>query len=212
MIIEVGKYAKLAILASLAESKSLSELGIFWYNENGRFYKKKAREEITQALDKDFLIKNSTKLKANTEKLVAFTYDKIKDKNLKETLCKFWCHPFSQKTFLCCEVLKQMFSNSPEKAANTSLNYVLNTPLILQKLQETDLEMYSLFVTNQELEEYIRAIHINAEKNITKAFMNLKQKTDWVENLNKIIKNNGRFLNSGNVAMMKIKQMMKKRK
>jgi hypothetical protein len=40
-----GKYAKLAILATLCEPKSLSELGIFWYKENGRFYKEKARQE-----------------------------------------------------------------------------------------------------------------------------------------------------------------------
>ena len=71
MVRELGKYAQLAILASLVEPKSLSELGLFWYNENGRFYKKKARDEINKAVDESFLVKNGSKLKTNTEKLVA---------------------------------------------------------------------------------------------------------------------------------------------
>ena len=67
----LGKYSKLAVLASLVEPKSLSELGLFWYNENGRFYKKKARDEINKVVDESFLVKSGSKLKTNTEKLVA---------------------------------------------------------------------------------------------------------------------------------------------
>ena len=86
MVEESGKYAKLAVLASLVEPKSLSELGIFWYNENGRFYKQKAREEINQAVNKGLLVKNGTKYKANKDKLVNLVYNNVKDKEIKNLL------------------------------------------------------------------------------------------------------------------------------
>ena len=47
---KLGKYAKLAILSSLNEPKSLSELGIFWYKERGRFYKEGAEKQIKEAI------------------------------------------------------------------------------------------------------------------------------------------------------------------
>src|SRR4030042_4994551 len=93
--LQIGKYAKLAVLASLSEPKSLSELGLLWYNENGRFYKSKAREEIEKAVKQQLLIKEGAKYKANTEKLVSSVYNSIKDKDFKELLCRFWCQPFS---------------------------------------------------------------------------------------------------------------------
>jgi hypothetical protein len=45
----------------------------------------------------------------------------------------------------------------------------------------------------QGLEHYTARINLNAEKNIGRAFKNLKEKTDWLDNLNKIIQNNGYF-------------------
>ena len=208
---ELGKYAQLAILASLVEPKSLSELGLFWYNENGRFYKKKARDEINKVVDESFLVKSGSKLKTNTEKLVALIYSDISKKDLKELLCRFWCHPFSQHTYMCCEAIKQMFNNNPEKAAEAKISLVLNTPLILHQLQEKDMETYSLFVSSQGLENYTTAININAEKNMPNSFKNLKEKTDWLANLNKIVKNNGHLLKHANGAI-KIKQMLKKKR
>ena len=211
MVRELGKYAQLAILASLVEPKSLSELGLFWYNENGRFYKKKARDEINKVVDESFLVKSGSKLKANTERLVALIYSDISKKDLKELLCRFWYHPFSQHTYMCCEAIKQMFNNNPEKAAEAKISLVLNTPLILHQLQEKDMETYSLFVSSQGLENYTTAININAEKNMPNSFKNLKEKTDWLANLNKIVKNNGHLLKHANGAI-KIKQMLKKKR
>ena len=203
-----GKYAKLAVLASITEPRSLSELGLFWYNENGRFYKKKAREEIDNAVKKQLLIKKDAKYKTNADKLVSSVYSKIKDHEFKELLCRFWCQPFSQQTYLCCEAVKKMFSNNPEKAAEANLILILNTPLILHQLQEKHPEIYALFVSMQGLEQYTNRINLNAEKNLAKAFRNLKEKTDWLDNLNKIIQNNGYFLEQAHPGL-KIKEIIR---
>lgn len=211
MVIFLGKYSKLAILASLVEPKSLSELGIFWYNENGRFYKKNIREEINQAIHKTFLMRDRAKLKANTEKLITATYSNIKDKKLKEMVCRFWCHQFSQQTFLCCKAIKTMFNNSPKKAAEANLSLILHTPIILHQLQEKDPELYSFYVSSQMLDKYVNIININAEKNMPIAFKNLKEKTDWITNLNNIVKNNGHFLKHTS-GMLRIKHLLKNKK
>ena len=208
---ELGKYAKLAILASLVEPKSLSELGLFWYNENGRFYKEKARQEIKQAVAKNLLIKDGIKYKANTEKLISYACSSIKDKNVKNLLLRFWNHPFSQQTYLCCEAIKHMFNKNPEKATEIKSSIILNIPLILHMLQEKDLDVYSLFVSMQGLEKYTNIINIRAEKNMPKAFRNLKEKTDWLANLNEIVKNDGFLLEQTNNEL-KVKQIMGKKK
>ena len=205
---EPGKYAKLAILASLVEPKSLSELGIFWYKENGRFYKQKARQEITQAVEENILVKQGKKYKANTRKIISSVYSKIKDKDFKEVLCIFWCHQFSQNTYLCCKAIKQMFNNNPEQASEANFNLIFNMPLILHYLQEKHSELYSLFVSTQGLDSYTKAINTSSEKNISKVFKNLKEKTDWLANLNKIVKNKDYFLEqTGNG--LRIKEMVK---
>jgi hypothetical protein len=192
--LEVGKYAKLALLATLVEPKSLSELGTFWFNENGRFYKEKAREEVSAAVDKGFLKKEKSKYKANTEEIISRVYSNIKDKKLKEILIKFWHHPFSQKTYLCCESIKNFFNNNPEKAAEAKLILLLNMPLMLHRLQEKDSEVYSLFVSMQGLEKYTNILNLKSEHNASSVFNNLNEKTDWLDNLNKIIKNKGYLL------------------
>jgi len=205
---DLGKYAKLAILATFVEPKSLSELGLFWYNENGRFYKKKARDEIERAVKKQLLIKERVKYKTNTEKVVSFVYSNIRDKDLRGLLCKFWCQPFSQQTYLCCKAIKRMFSNKPDKAAETDLSVVFNTPLILHQLQEKNPEVYSLFVSLQGLKQYINIINLNAEKNLSWVFRSLKDKTDWLSDLNKIIRSNGYFLEQASFRL-RIKRFFK---
>ncbi|MBW2990199.1 hypothetical protein KY348_00675 [Candidatus Woesearchaeota archaeon] len=210
MLRELGKYAKLAVLASLVEPKSLSELGLFWYNENGRFYKQKARQEISQAVNKELLIKNRTKYRANKDKILSLVYNNVKEKELKNLLCQFWCHPFSLQTYLCCKAIKEMFNKNPEKAAEAKLGFILNLPLILHQLQEKDTETYSLFVSSHNLENYTNIININAEKNMAKAFRNLKEKTDWLANLNKMVKNNGYFITQTNHGI-NIKQIVIKK-
>ncbi|MBU1597983.1 MAG: hypothetical protein KKE98_06070 [Nanoarchaeota archaeon] len=206
---EPGKYARLAILAGLVEPKSLSELGMFWYNENGRFYKQKARQEIEQAVKNNFLIKEKSKYRTNTEKIILSAYSQINNKELKALLCMFWNHPFSQKTFLCCKAIKQMFNNNPEIAAENKPQTILNTPLILHQLQEKDNDVYNLFVSMQGLEAYTNQINKNADKNMDKEFENLKDKTDWLSNLNKIIKND-KILFKGKNNKLKITNILKK--
>ena len=205
---KLDKYAKLAVLASISEPKSLSELGIFWFNENGRFYKKKAKEGIADAIKKNILLKHETKYKANTPKIVSSVYSEIKDQKLKEQLDRFWSHEFSQRTYLCPEVINIMFQNNSEKAVKTKINTILNTPLILHKLQEKDIEIYSLFVSMQNLEEYTTMLNIKCENNLSINFRNLKDKTDRVNNLNKIIKNNKCFI-KGTCMKLKTKKIIR---
>ena len=206
---ELGKYARLAVLATFAEPKSLSELGLFWYNENGRFYKEKARREVRRAVKKGFLLRRGRKYKANTERIIFLLYSNVRDKKMVDLLVKFWCHPFSQQTYLCCEAMKHMFNNNPERAARSKTSLIINTPLILHVLQEKDLEAYSIFVSSQGLESYTTTINIKAEKNMPKAFRNLKEKTDWLALLNRIVRNNG-FLAEKVSDELKIKRIMAK--
>jgi len=208
---ELGKYARLAVLATFAKPKSLSELGLFWYNENGRFYKEKARCAVRRAVNKGFLLRRGRKYKANTERIILLLYSNVRDKKMMDLLVKFWCHPFSQQTYLCCEAMKHMFNNNPERAARSKPSLIINTPLILHVLQEKDLEAYSIFVSSQGLEKYITTINIKAEKNMPKAFRNLKEKTDWLALLNRIVKNNDYFLEQTN-SELRIKGIMKKRR
>ena len=203
-----GKYGKLAILATLCEPKSLSELGIFWYNENGRFYKAKAQQEIRQAIHKKLLIKDGKKLKANTEKLINTVYADVKSPEVKKSLLDFWSHPFSQKTYLCCSTVKSLFSNNPERVSETSISMVLNLPLILHRIQDKDSELYSAFIGLQSLESYAGTINKKAEDNLQKDFKHLYDKTDWLDNLHKIIRNDGFLLEKAKNSM-KINQLIK---
>jgi hypothetical protein len=187
----LGKYAKLAILATLCEPKSLSELGIFWYKENGRFYKIKAREEINLAVKKSLLLRQESKLIANTNEIISRVYSGVKDKELKADVLKFWQHPFSQSTYLCCDAIKHMFNKDAEKAAAASMSLIMNLPLLLHQLQEKHEEAYTVVVTLQSLDDYTQIINTKSDENINKIFMNLKQKTDWLDNLNRIVKSNG---------------------
>jgi hypothetical protein len=203
-----GKYAKLAILATLCEPKSLSELGIFWYDENGRFYKIKAQQEIRQVIHKKLLIRDGKKFRANTEKLINSVYSDVKNPEVKKSLLDFWSHPFTQKTYLCCSTVKSFFSNNPEKASETSLGMVLNLPLILHKIQDKDSELYSAFIGLQNLESYAGAINKRAEDNLQNHFKHLSDKTDWLDNLNKIIRHDG-FLLKKVKSSLKINKLIK---
>jgi len=205
---DAGKYGKLAILATLCEPKSLSELGIFWYDENGRFYKAKAKQEIRQVIHKKLLIKDGKKLRANTEKLINSVYADVKSPEVKKSLLDFWNHPFSQKTYLCCNSVKSLFSNNPEKASETDMGMVLNLPLILHKIQDKDSELYSAFIGLQSLEGYTTIINKKAEDNLQKHFKHLSDKTDWLDNLNKIIRHDG-FLLKKAKSSLKINQLIK---
>jgi hypothetical protein len=204
----LGKYAKLAVLATLCEPKSLSELGIFWYKENGRFYKQKAKDEVEKAVNDNILVKKGAKYMANTQKIVSQVYSEMKVPDEKALLLQFWSHPFSQKTYLCCESVKQLFSRNPEKASEADLSLVLNTPLILHKLQKNDPEAYSAFIGLQGLENYTNTINAKAEKNLVNNFRNLSEKTDWLDNLDQVLKNNGFLLELPN-NNLKIRQLMR---
>jgi len=87
---ELGKYAKLAILATLVEPKSLSKLGIFSYDENERFYKEKARQEIGIPIKEKHFVRDGPKIKANTKKLIDYVYAKVEDPEIKESSLIFW--------------------------------------------------------------------------------------------------------------------------
>ncbi len=185
---EIPKYAKLAVLATLNKPKSLSELGRLWYDENGRFYKKKAKQEISRGIKKGYLVREGKKYKANNEKILSKIYSKIKNKDLKEKIKDFWNHPFSQQTYLDSEAIKQLFSNNPEKACLTNLKLLFETPLMLHYLQEKDPEIYFLFISLQGLDDYTKIINTNSQENLNKTFKNLSQKVDWIDSLQKINK------------------------
>ena len=74
---------------------------------------------------------------------------------------------------------------------------IINLPLILHYLQEKDEEVYMLFISMQNLEEYTKLINLKSEDNLPLYFKNLKQKTEWADILKKLMKNNKYLITAG---------------
>src|SRR3989344_8969225 len=68
---KLGKYAKVVVLSTLAETKSLVDISTVWFHNKGRLYQQANIEEIREAVNNGWLIQESKKsYKANTEKIV----------------------------------------------------------------------------------------------------------------------------------------------
>ncbi len=203
-----GKYAKLAVFATMAEPKSLSELGLFWHGENGRFYKPKARKEIDAAIEDRVLIRHGPKLGANMDELLSCIYKKVKNDYFKSSLLSFWHHSFTRSTYLCAAAIRQLFRGNAKKAAEADISLVFSIPLALHRLQERDTESYSLFVSMWDLDTYTSVLNTASERNISRLFKNMAERIDWLNTLNRIIRAKDNFFQDSGLKIRD--QMVKK--
>ncbi len=76
---KVGKYAKVVVLSTLAETKSLVDISTEWFGNKGRLYQQANIDEIREAVKSGWLIQESKKsYKANTEKEIDKLFVKAK--------------------------------------------------------------------------------------------------------------------------------------
>ena len=67
---QLGKYATIVILSTLAEPKTLVEISTLWFNNKGRLYQPANMKEIKDAVKKKWLVHDGKHYRANMEKLL----------------------------------------------------------------------------------------------------------------------------------------------
>lgn len=190
----LGKYAKLTIISSLSRPRSLSELGIAWFSENGRFYKKKALNDIEIAHQKGYLISEQNKVFAVKEILIDEVY---KDRpKAKKDFKIFLNQKFSIETYFDIDTVKSFVKNNSDIAACTQLKHIMNAPLLIHMLNKEKSEIFSMIVHLLGFEDYVQKINHKMQENAT-MFKNYDESLKWKDSIETAAKHHKLYMDKG---------------
>ncbi len=118
---EIGKYAKVVILSTLSEKKTLADISKTWFKNRARLYVPKILAEIKEAQKQNILIQEDKFYHVNINKLIEYLFknnslgEKIKlFDEYKKNIIKFYNNldEYSKKTYLDFEIIKTFFLHS----------------------------------------------------------------------------------------------------
>jgi len=164
----MNKYVKIVVLSTLAEPKTLSEIGNIWFNHRGVFYQPRIKNEIRKAIVDGILIRKKTKFyQANTEKLFP---ELIKEINLgddKVSLDEYQGElnyflvtlgKYTNKVYFNFEAIKSLTNLDQQKVVNLDLKFLLQLPLLLRFMDQKHPETTNNLIQILNLENYVRLI------------------------------------------------------
>lgn len=183
--VDLGKYGFLTVLSTINKPRSLSELGILWFSENGRFYKPKAEKEVNLALEKGYLFVEDNRYKANCFRLAEDLFEQTH--KLNGVFKSFFLHKFTQDTYYDLDVIHALCDCNPDRAVSMEFKFFMTLPLMLHSLQESNPEMFDVVVDVLGLSDYTLRLNQKIQDNMC-LFDNLDDSLKWKLNLDKSIK------------------------
>lgn len=217
-MVKLEKYAKIVIISTLAEPKTLVEISTIWFNNKGRLYQPIIFKEIKKAIDSNLITQQNKKYYlTNMPKLIQSLIEEISlgesdklTKQYKEELKNFYLNlgEYTQKVYLNFEIIKALTKLDHKKAADLDLTILLQLPFLLRFIEYKNKDLANIFIQIMNLEEYVKVI----EKLEIQYFHILKEKKhvdDWVESFEKLsallpkMQKKGLTIFSKNVQAMK---------
>ncbi|MFC1774949.1 hypothetical protein ACFLZN_01390 [Nanoarchaeota archaeon] len=196
-MVKLGKYAKIVILSTLAESRSLVDISTTWFNNKGRLYQSVILNEIKKACQKKWLIQEGKKsyradIPKLTEQLIGKMglgeNNKITKKYL-ELVKKFYLNlgEYTQKVYLNFDVIKALTGLDQNKAEEIDLALLFQLPFLLRYMELQNKDLTNIFIQVMKLEEYVKTVE-KLEIQYLHVLKEKRQVDDWVELFEQISK------------------------
>jgi len=186
---QLGKYAKIVLLSTLAGPKTLVEISTLWFNNKGRLYQPVNMKEIKDAVKKKWLIHNGKYYHANIEKLLTAILKEItlgEDHKLiekyKKGLRYFYVTlgDYTQKVYLDLEVIKAFTNLDHKKVNDLDLTLLIQLPFFLRYLEKKDKALVNIIIQILKFESYVETIE-NLEIQYFPILKKQRRIDDWVE-------------------------------
>jgi hypothetical protein len=186
---QLGKYATIVILSTLAEPKTLVEISTLWFNNKGRLYQPANMKEIKDAVKKKWLVHDGKHYRANMEKLLISI---LKDITLgennklieqyKKGLQHFYIEigDYTQKVYLNIEIIKALTNLDHRKVGDLDLTLLIQLPFFLRYLEKKDDALVNIIIQVLKFEPYVETIE-NLEIQYYPILKKQRGIDDWVE-------------------------------
>ncbi len=187
----MDKYAKIVLLSTLAEPKTLVDISIAWFQNKGRLYQPQNTKAIQELIKQGLLIQDGKIYQANVEKLLDYLLeDSEKDKifkQYKEWLKYFYNHlkDYTRKVYLNFEVIKALTKLDHDKIPDFDLRLLIQLPFLLRFIEQTNKTIANLLIQAMKLEDYVKTI----EKLEIQHYNILKEQRiteNWVESFERL--------------------------
>ncbi len=159
----MDKYAKIVVLSTLAEPKTLVDVSFLWFKNKGRLYQPANTKAIQKAVGAGFLKQNGKLYHANIERLlqqVMFGDDDKLARKYREALQRFYVRlgVYTQKVYLNDDVIRVLTRYDHQKADELDISLLFQLPFILRYLEYKDKETANIVIQMLHLEEYVKTI------------------------------------------------------
>ena len=161
----IGKYAKIVLLSTLGEPKSLVEISTKWFDNKGRLYQPAILKEIKEAQKEGWLIEKGKTFEANMEKVVEYLVSDIKDNskvvsNYIKWIKSFYLElgAFTRKVYVIFRIIELLTELDHKKAEQLDLRFLMKLPFFLRLVEKRDKELLSVFIHLMSLEEYVNYV------------------------------------------------------
>ena len=192
----MNKYAKIVLLSTLGEPKTLVDISTTWFQNKGRLYQPPIMNEIKKAVQQKILIQEGKFYSANIPKLLEMVF---KDINMgeqnklfqeyKQELSHFYTvlGDYTKKCYLNFEIIKCLTGLNQNKAEEIDLRLVIQLPFLLRIIEYKDKDLANVVIQVMGLEEYVKLV----EKLEIQHYHILKVNNkidDWVESFDSLSK------------------------
>lgn len=159
----MDKYAKIVILSTLAEPKTLVDVSFLWFQNKGRLYQPANTKAIHEAMEAGLLKQKGKLYRANIEKLlqqIMLGEDDKLARKYREALQRFYVRlgAYTQHVYLNDEVIKVLTKFGHQKADELDISLLFQLPFILRYLEYKDKETANILIQMLHLEEYVKTI------------------------------------------------------
>lgn len=196
---ELGEYEKIVILSTLAEPRTLHDIGKAWYGHKTRLYHKTARKKLDEAVKRGTLIREGKLVyRANTPKIIGALLKEIglgEEHNVlkeyRDRLRFFYLNlgEYTQKVYLGFEVIKALTQEensgtkkrlSVHKGTDLDLGLLLQLPFLLRYIERKNPLIANVLIQALKLEAYEQVIDA-VEFHHRPILRKHKWEEDWID-------------------------------
>ncbi len=209
----MDKYAKIVVLSTLAEQKTLVDVSFLWFQNKGRLYQPVNTKAIQKAVEAGLLKQKGKLYCANIEKLlqqVMLGEDDKLARKYKEALQRFYVRlgVYTQQVYLNDAIIKVLTKFEHQKADELDISLLFQLPFILRYLEYKDKETANIVIQMLHLEEYVKIIekqeiqyyHLLKEHKLMNALI---EEVDGILALLRKMQKKGLAVFEKNIAIMK---------
>jgi hypothetical protein len=162
---QLNKYAKIVLLSTLEEPKTLFEISNIWFQNQGRLYQPIIKKEIEKAVKQKLLIKNKKLYHANIPKLIDLILQEVKKdpeliQEYKKELKKFYIQlgAYTRKVYFNFEIIQALTELKQTKASELNIKRLIELPFFLRLIRQKDKDTAIMWIQISELEDYVKLV------------------------------------------------------